>query len=89
MTNITEKVLFIGPDYKNHRGGMGAVLEIYANNMVPFKFIPDYKAGSSIKRIRFFLSSLFAITRVLLVDKKLKLYIFIRHPMVVSTGALP
>ena len=35
---ISNKILTIGPDYKNHRGGIGAVIEIYSQNFEKFQF---------------------------------------------------
>lgn len=39
----TQKILTVGPDYKDHRGGIGAVLSTYASFYESFNFIPTYK----------------------------------------------
>lgn len=38
-----EGVLTIGPDYRNHRGGIGAVIEGCSRHFANFKFISTYK----------------------------------------------
>ena len=40
MSSPYNNILYIGPDHKNHRGGIGAVLSIYSKNIEPFNFIP-------------------------------------------------
>ena len=45
-------VLYIGPDHRNHRGGIGAVLDVYAKHITPFKFIPTYVTKSFFKTVR-------------------------------------
>jgi len=44
---ISQHILTIGPDYRNHRGGIGAVIEIYSKYFEKFKFLPSYKVGSA------------------------------------------
>lgn len=39
MKSPFEKILFVGPHYKNHRGGIGGVLEVYAKHITPFKYV--------------------------------------------------
>lgn len=66
-------VLFIGPDYKNHRGGIGAVLSIYASNIDGFKFIPSFKAVGAIRKIAVFITSIFKLSAKLIFDKELEI----------------
>ncbi|MGN6435070.1 MAG: glycosyltransferase family 4 protein [Agriterribacter sp.] len=40
---ISEKVLTIGNQYINHRGGIGGVIETYSRYFEKFHFIPSYK----------------------------------------------
>ena len=40
---ITKQVLIVGPDYRNHRGGIGAVIGIHKDYYEQFNFIPTYK----------------------------------------------
>jgi glycosyltransferase involved in cell wall biosynthesis len=39
MSSPYNNILYVGPDYKNHRGGIGAVLSIYSRTIDPFNFI--------------------------------------------------
>jgi len=40
---ISAKVLTIGNQYKNHRGGIGGVIETYSDYFEEFNFVPTYK----------------------------------------------
>ncbi|HRE50488.1 MAG TPA: glycosyltransferase family 4 protein [Flavitalea sp.] len=69
-----KKVLYIGPDYKNHRGGIGAVLEVYAANITPFKFIPTYYSGASAAgQLLAYCQAVIRLIRMLLTDKEIKI----------------
>lgn len=76
MSNIQkfEQVLFIGPNYKKHKGGMGAVLEIYEKNIACFNFIASYNSNLS-KAINpiFFVISIFKLFWILLNNTKIKI----------------
>ena len=53
---IVHHILTIGPEYRNHRGGIGAVLEIYSRYFEVFNFISSYKEGNwLIKSIEYFI----------------------------------
>lgn len=41
--SIAKKVLLIGPDYNNHRGGIGAVIGIHKDQYEVFNFIPSFR----------------------------------------------
>jgi hypothetical protein len=43
----SQKVLTIGPDYHNHRGGIGFLIGVYAKSIEGFKFIPSYRPFTS------------------------------------------
>ncbi len=70
---ISQSVLFIGPDYKNHRGGIGAVLEEYSGWFSPFKFIPTYSNNSFFKRQFLFIYALIVYLKRLTFDPKIKI----------------
>jgi glycosyltransferase involved in cell wall biosynthesis len=66
-SKIAKKVLLVGPDYKNHRGGMGALIAVHKNQYEVFNFIPSFKCfnnkflkslyfAGQLLRIIFFLS---------------------------------
>ncbi|MCC9166157.1 glycosyltransferase family 4 protein [Pontibacter harenae] len=40
---LASKVLVVGPQYKNHRGGIGAVIDSYSKCVKPFNFVSTYK----------------------------------------------
>jgi len=67
-------ILFIGPNYKNHRGGIGAVLESYAQCIDGFKFIATYDGRYNILlNIGLFILSIFRIIKKLLSDRSIKI----------------
>jgi glycosyltransferase involved in cell wall biosynthesis len=66
-------VLYIGPDYRGHRGGMGAVLDTYSANIKPFKFIPSYSNTSAVKRQIVFIKAVFALSRMLIRDRDIRI----------------
>jgi len=43
---VFQNVLTIGPEYKNNKGGVGAVIDIYSKYFNKFNFISSYKPGS-------------------------------------------
>ena len=70
---ISERILTIGPDYHNHRGGIGAVIDIYSKYFNEFNFIPTYKAGSMLYKTYVFLIGLLKISYTLLQNRKIKI----------------
>lgn len=68
---ISDKVLLTGPDYQNHRGGIGAVLATYKSFFETFHFIPSYRPfDSNLKKISFFNKQMFAIGKALRKNKQ-------------------
>src|SRR5699024_9008244 len=71
---ILKDVLHVGPGYMNHKGGMGAVLSVYNNNIENFKFISTYDYNKNkLSNIVLYFFSLIKLMSVLLNDKKLKI----------------
>ncbi|MEP7257327.1 MAG: glycosyltransferase family 4 protein [Flavitalea sp.] len=68
-----KNVLYIGPDHFNHRGGIGAVLEVYSNNLLPFKFIPTYSNRSFLHRFYFYFRSIVMLIYTLTTDKSVEI----------------
>ena len=68
-----EQVLFVGPHYKNHRGGIGAVLEIYSKNISPFNFIPTMAYKNKFYELFFYTGGVLKLNWVLLTNRKIKL----------------
>ena len=45
--SIFRQVLFVGPNYRNHRGGIGAVLDVYQHHITDFNFITTHDSNLS------------------------------------------
>jgi len=73
MKSPFEHILFVGPHYKNHRGGIGAVLEIYAKNISPFNYIPTLSYKNKFYELFFFSYSILRLIFVLITNRKIKL----------------
>jgi glycosyltransferase involved in cell wall biosynthesis len=71
--NISSSILTIGPDYINHRGGIGAVLEVYSKYFENFKFLATHRMGSSFFKMFFFLGSIFMFLKLLTFDREIKI----------------
>ena len=71
--DITSKVLTVGTDYRNHRGGVGAVIEVYSHYYETFKFIATHKTGSSLSKSFVFLGSIFRLLYTLVSDRKIRI----------------
>lgn len=72
MNSLFKNVLFIGPDYVGSRGGMGAVLAVYASSIESFNFLCSYPEKSGFGNLVYFLSATFKYTWRLLTDKEIK-----------------
>lgn len=67
-----ENVLFIGPNYKGHKGGIGAVLDVYAKNVQPFNFIASYDGNyNAVFNACLFVLCLFRVSVKLLLNRKI------------------
>ncbi|WP_051350331.1 glycosyltransferase family 4 protein [Dyadobacter alkalitolerans] len=67
-----KNVLHVGPNYIRHKGGMGAVIETYKNNIPDFGFIASYEGNyGSIANIPFFFLSFFRILLRLSTNRKI------------------
>ncbi len=66
-------VLYIGPDHKNHRGGIGAVLDVYSKHISPFKFIPTYVTKSFFKQSITYITAVFKLIWLCLTDRQIKI----------------
>lgn len=73
-TSVYQNVLFIGPDYENPQGGIGAVLYLYAKKIVHFKFLATYNGKKSgIREVIFFFRSFFKIVWKLFIDGNIRI----------------
>jgi glycosyltransferase involved in cell wall biosynthesis len=73
MNNVSQRILTIGPDYHNHRGGIGAVLEVYNKYFEQFKFLASFKVGSSFYKSYFFIGSILKLIPLLIFDRKIQI----------------
>jgi glycosyltransferase involved in cell wall biosynthesis len=73
MPSPYNNVLYIGPDHKNHRGGIGAVLSIYSKNIEPFHFIPTLSYRNKFYELFFYAGSLLKLILVLLKNRNISL----------------
>jgi glycosyltransferase involved in cell wall biosynthesis len=71
--NISKKILIIGPDFKNHRGGIGAVINEHKNLLKNSKFYCSYKVLSSWKSILYSLFKIILFPFYLLFNSNIKI----------------
>jgi glycosyltransferase involved in cell wall biosynthesis len=69
---ISQKVLTIGPDYKNHRGGIGSVIETYSAYYEKFQFIASYKVGSLFYKTYIFIRCVFSLFLQLVFNRNIR-----------------
>ena len=72
-SDLTSKILTVGPDYRNHRGGVGAVIEVYSHYFERFNFIPSYKSGSGLFKIAVFFLGLIKLCYTLTTNRKIEI----------------
>ncbi len=71
---ISSKVLTIGPDYINNRGGIGAMIGTYSSFYANFKFLPTYRGfKSNIAKSLFFLKQVVVFAKTLWADKDIEI----------------
>ncbi|MER2998968.1 glycosyltransferase family 4 protein [Pontibacter populi] len=71
--SISQCILTIGEKYKNHKGGIAAVINTYSKYFPHFKFIPTYKPVTfKLYGIPYFIFGLFLITIKLTHDKRIQ-----------------
>jgi glycosyltransferase involved in cell wall biosynthesis len=73
MKSPFEQILFIGPHYKNHRGGIGAVLEVYSRHIKPFNYIPTLTYKNKFYEVLVFGVAIIRLFFTLLTNWKIKL----------------
>jgi glycosyltransferase involved in cell wall biosynthesis len=70
-SDLSSKILTIGPDYRNHRGGVGAVIEVYSRYFEIFNFIPTYKVGSVFFKCYVFILGVTKLVYTLIINRKI------------------
>ncbi len=89
-------VLFIGPDNRNHRGGIGAVLETYSKAVGNINFLATNRRKTFIYNFFFYALSLIKLVFRLIVDKEVEILhlhsasrgSFVRKSLIVLFGKL-
>jgi glycosyltransferase involved in cell wall biosynthesis len=72
--DISDKVLMVGPDYVNHKGGVGGVIALQKNGFETFNFIPTYRPyESNVRKSFFFIKQAANISLFLFRNPKVKL----------------
>lgn len=71
--DISSRILTISTDYNNHKGGIGAVVEVYMKYFEAINFIKTHKNGSVLFKIYTFFISLFKLIWTLLFNRKIKI----------------
>lgn len=69
--NISGKILTIGPDYHDNKGGIGAVIEVYSKYFEDFKFLPSYKGGHKLYKFIIFIGCTINLILRLIFDHKI------------------
>lgn len=72
-TNLSSKILTIGPDYRDHRGGVGAVINVYSRYFEVFNFISSHKVGSGLFKCAVFFIGLIKLFFTLFSNRKIKI----------------
>lgn len=67
-------VLYIGPQHKNHRGGIGAVIDVYSKHITPFKFVPTYVTKSFDKQFRTYVTAVFKVIWLCITDRQIRIF---------------
>lgn len=70
---ISQHILTIGPDHKNHRGGVGAVIDIYSKYFEQFNFIASYIPGDKMSIVLNYIICLQKLFFQLLFDRNIRI----------------
>lgn len=71
--SIAEQVLLVGPDYKDHRGGIGAVIAVHKDQYESFNFIATHRPlKSSFLKALYFIRQFARITFFLATHRRIK-----------------
>lgn len=73
LSSPYKNVLFVGPGYKDHRGGIGAVLEIYSRNIAPFNFVSTMAYKNKFYELFFFSGSILRLLFKLIGNRRIRI----------------
>lgn len=73
-SQMSRKVLLVGPDFKDHRGGIGALLDNYKDLYEVFNFIPSFRnLANNTQKLIFFIKQLIKILGFLSKHKEIEI----------------
>lgn len=72
-SELSSKILTIGPDYRRHKGGVAAVIRTLSQYFEDFNFISTYKEGSVFLKGFVFFKGLVKFFSILLFNRKIKI----------------
>lgn len=71
---VSKRILTVGIDFRDHRGGIGGVIATYSKYFSVFNFIPSYKPQRyKFLIISYFLINLFRFLALLITNKEIKI----------------
>jgi glycosyltransferase involved in cell wall biosynthesis len=73
LSSPYKNVLYVGPGHKDHRGGIGAVLDIYSKNISPFNFVSTLSYRNKFYELFFFSGSVLRLSFLLLTNRKIRI----------------
>ena len=73
LDHLSCRVMTVGPDYKDHRGGIEAVIEAYSKYFEQFNFVYSHKECSAPKKIVIFLRCVVLVCRTLSQNKRIEI----------------
>src|ERR1700748_3665061 len=73
MQQSFDQILYVGPHHKNHRGGIGAVLDIYSKNIEPFQFVPTMSYRNKFAELFFYSGAIIKLFFTLLTNRKIRI----------------
>lgn len=71
--HVSNQILSVGPQHKNHRGGIGAVIDIYSKYFENFQFIRTQRPGSKFVSGMVYLKAIVTLVFKLSFDRSLKI----------------
>lgn len=72
-SELSGKVLTIGPEYRHHRGGIGALIAVYSKYYQSFNYIKSHNGGSILSLAGDFMVSILKLFFVLSTNRKIKI----------------
>jgi glycosyltransferase involved in cell wall biosynthesis len=72
--SVAKQVLLVGPDYRNHRGGIGAVIGNHKEHYEVFNFVPSFRPyNNKLLKSFYFVGQLFKIVVLLTRNRQIRI----------------